>query len=601
MGLQLPVGRALDAQAMDKNGAAGMSGPRILLVIGGGIAAYKSCELVRLIRKAGGDVTCVITNGGQQFVTPMALAALSENKVYTSLFDLKDETEMGHIQLSRNADLVVVCPATADLMAKMAAGIADDLATTLILATDKPVLAVPAMNVRMWEHEATQRNAAWLRGAGVTVLDPDEGAMACGEFGPGRLPEPAVIMGAIAEALGLDIDVPELPAPSTEAPDGLAAGDLSAGDLAAEALEPEPEVELEAPAKAAGMGGLGGLLSAIIPRSTARRSHEEIEQELDDLPELDDQTIAAGSDAAPDEPLPDEQAMDAGPLLAKKGSANSAPSIDPEAINHEVARQNPAAAPQPLAKSDAGEALQAQILPDPLAGQAAFDTDPDHRPLYGRHVLITAGPTWEPIDPVRYIANRSSGKQGFAIAAMAAAAGARVTLVAGPVHLPTPVGVDRVDVESADEMAAAVKQSLPADAAFMVAAVSDWRTRDVAAEKMKKRGSAPPALILSENPDILAGVGASKQRPKLLIGFAAETENLLDNAKKKRNRKGADWIIANNVTDTGDGGVMGGDLNEVHIVSSAGIEKLAEMPKEDVARELIRRAAQTLAEMEADD
>ena len=601
MGLQLPVGRALDAQAMDKNGAAGMSGPRILLVIGGGIAAYKSCELVRLIRKAGGDVTCVITNGGQQFVTPMALAALSENKVYTSLFDLKDETEMGHIQLSRNADLVVVCPATADLLAKMAAGIADDLATTLILATDKPVLAVPAMNVRMWEHEATQRNAAWLRGAGVTVLDPDEGAMACGEFGPGRLPEPAVIMGAIAEALGIEIDLPELPAPSAEAPDGLAAGDLSAGDLAAEALEPEPEVELEAPAKAAGMGGLGGLLSAIIPRSTARRSHEEIEQELDDLPELDDQTIAAGSDAAPDEPLPDEQAMDAGPLLAKKGSANSAPSIDPEAINHEVARQNPAAAPQPLAKSDAGEALQAQILPDPLAGQAAFDTDPDHRPLYGRHVLITAGPTWEPIDPVRYIANRSSGKQGFAIAAMAAAAGARVTLVAGPVHLPTPVGVDRVDVESADEMAAAVKQSLPADAAFMVAAVSDWRTRDVAAEKMKKRGSAPPALILSENPDILAGVGASKQRPKLLIGFAAETENLLDNAKKKRNRKGADWIIANNVTDTGDGGVMGGDLNEVHIVSSAGIEKLAEMPKEDVARELIRRAAQTLAEMEADD
>jgi phosphopantothenoylcysteine decarboxylase/phosphopantothenate--cysteine ligase len=601
MGLQLPVGRALDAQAMDKNGAAGMSGPRILLVIGGGIAAYKSCELVRLIRKAGGDVTCVITNGGQQFVTPMALAALSENKVYTSLFDLKDETEMGHIQLSRNADLVVICPATADLMAKMAAGIADDLATTLILATDKPVLAVPAMNVRMWEHEATQRNAAWLREAGVTVLDPDEGAMACGEFGPGRLPEPAVIMGAIAEALGIEIDLPELPAPSAEAPDGLAAGDLSAGDLAAEALEPEPEVELEAPAKAAGMGGLGGLLSAIIPRSTARRSHEEIEQELDDLPELDDQTIAAGSDAAPDEPLPDEQAMDAGPLLAKKGSANSAPSIDPEAINHEVARQNPAAAPQPLAKSDAGEALQAQILPDPLAGQAAFDTDPDHRPLYGRHVLITAGPTWEPIDPVRYIANRSSGKQGFAIAAMAAAAGARVTLVAGPVHLPTPVGVDRVDVESADEMAAAVKQSLPADAAFMVAAVSDWRTRDVAAEKMKKRGSAPPALILSENPDILAGVGASKQRPKLLIGFAAETENLLDNAKKKRNRKGADWIIANNVTDTGDGGVMGGDLNEVHIVSSAGIEKLAEMPKEDVARELIRRAAQTLAEMEADD
>ncbi len=215
--------------------------------------------------------------------------------------------------------------------------------------------------------------------------------------------------------------------------------------------------------------------------------------------------------------------------------------------------------------------------------------------------MITAGPTWEPIDPVRYIANRSSGKQGYAIAAMAAAAGARVTLVSGPVHLPTPVGVDRVNVESADEMAAAVKDALPADAAFMVAAVADWRTRDRAAEKMKKRGSAPPALILTENPDILAGLAAGKQRPKLLIGFAAETQNVLDNAKAKRSRKGADWIIANNVTDTGDGGVMGGDVNQVTIVSSSGAEALEEMPKEDVARELVRRAAAALAELDGDD
>jgi phosphopantothenoylcysteine decarboxylase/phosphopantothenate--cysteine ligase len=238
--------------------------------------------------------------------------------------------------------------------------------------------------------------------------------------------------------------------------------------------------------------------------------------------------------------------------------------------------------PQAVAGDAAGQAVRAQPLEaDPLAGQPAFDADPEHRPLYGRHVLITAGPTWEPIDPVRYIANRSSGKQGYAIAAMAAAAGARVTLVSGPVHLPTPVGVDRVNVESADEMAAAVKAALPADAAFMVAAVADWRTRDVAQEKMKKRGSAPPALILTENPDILAGIAAGKHR--------------------KRKRKGADWIIANNVTDTGDGGVMGGDVNEVTIVSSSGVEKLAEMPKEDVARELVLRAAEALADIDADN
>lgn len=564
-----------------------MSGPKILLVIGGGIAAYKSCELVRLIRKAGGEVTCVLTEGGQQFVTPMALAALSGNKVYTSLFDLKDEVEMGHIQLSRAADLVVVCPATANMLAKMAAGIADDLATTLILATDKPVLAVPAMNVRMWEHAATGRNIGWLRDAGVEVMEPDEGDMACGEYGPGRLPEPPAILSAIAAKLDFALDLPELAAPPAPSP-ALAPRAPAKDDIAREAIEPEPEVETR--------GMLGGLLSAIIPRSTARRSHAELEAEYDSLPQIDAldpdemaRDFPQGSDTLPG-------GLGGGPLLAKKGKANAAPPTDPEAINHEVARRSPASRPQPMAD----EALRSPFDgSDPLAGQAEFDPDPAHRPLYGRHVLVTAGPTWESIDPVRYIANRSSGKQGFAIAAMAAAAGARVTLVAGPVHLPTPLGVDRVDVESADEMAAAVRRSLPADAAFMVAAVADWKSRDVSPEKMKKRGSAPPALLLAENPDILANVAASRDRPQLLIGFAAETENIDENATAKRKRKGADWIVANNVGASG-GGVMGGDRNRVAIVTSRGIERLDEMPKEDVARELVRRAAEALGSSGAD-
>lgn len=562
-----------------------MSGPRILLVIGGGIAAYKSCELVRLIRKAGGTVTCVLTQGGQQFVTPMALAALSESKVYSSLFDLKDEVEMGHIQLSREADLVVVCPATADLLAKMAAGIADDLATTLILATDKPVLAVPAMNVKMWEHSATQRNADWLRQAGVAVMDPDEGPMACGEFGPGRMPEPPAILARIGQELDLDIEVPELaifkqaqlsaPAPREEAECNLD-----------EPLEPEDEEEVVKSG-----GGLGGLLSMIIPRSTTQRSHDQIEAELDDLPEPD--MLGAESLGEVKEPI-----ADGGPLLASKGKASSAPPTDPAALNHEVARQDMRAMPQPGVE----EAQTAGIAfeDSPLAGQAEFDPDPDHRPLFGKHVLVTAGPTREPIDPVRYIANRSSGKQGFAIAAMAAAAGARVTLVAGPVHLPTPVGVDRIDVETADDMAEEVRRALPVDVAFMVAAVADWKSRHVAGEKMKKRGSAPPALILAENPDILASTAAGRKRPALLIGFAAETENVVENAKSKRKRKGADWIIANNVSGAEGDSVMGGDLNQVHIVTSNGVESLPEMPKDDVARELVRRAAAALFPVEDD-
>ena len=562
-----------------------MSGPRILLVIGGGIAAYKSCELVRLIRKAGGSVTCVLTQGGQQFVTPMALAALSESKVYTSLFDLKDEVEMGHIQLSREADLVVVCPATADLLAKMAAGIADDLATTLILATDKPVLAVPAMNVKMWEHSATQRNADWLRQAGVAVMDPDEGPMACGEFGPGRMPEPPAILARIGQELDLDIEVPELavfkqaqlsaPAPREEAE-----YDLD------EPLEPEDEEEVVKSG-----GGLGGLLSMIIPRSTTQRSHDQIEAELDDLPEPD--MLGTESLGEVKEPI-----ADGGPLLASKGKASSAPPTDPAALNHEVARQDMRAMPQPGVEEAQTSGIAFED--SPLAGQAEFDPDPDHRPLFGKHVLVTAGPTREPIDPVRYIANRSSGKQGFAIAAMAAAAGARVTLVAGPVHLPTPVGVDRIDVETADDMAEEVRRALPVDVAFMVAAVADWKSRHVAGEKMKKRGSAPPALILAENPDILASTAAGRKRPALLIGFAAETENVVENAKSKRKRKGADWIIANNVSGAEGDSVMGGDLNQVHIVTSNGVESLPEMPKEDVARELVRRAAAALFPVEDD-
>ena len=562
-----------------------MSGPRILLVIGGGIAAYKSCELVRLIRKAGGSVTCVLTQGGQQFVTPMALAALSESKVYTSLFDLKDEVEMGHIQLSREADLVVVCPATADLLAKMAAGIADDLATTLILATDKPVLAVPAMNVKMWEHSATQRNADWLRQAGVAVMDPDEGPMACGEFGPGRMPEPPAILARIGQELDLDIEVPELavfkqaqlsaPAPREEAE-----YDLD------EPLEPEDEEEVVKSG-----GGLGGLLSMIIPRSTTQRSHDQIEAELDDLPEPD--MLGTESLGEVKEPI-----ADGGPLLASKGKASSAPPTDPAALNHEVARQDTRAMPQPGVEEAQTSGIAFED--SPLAGQAEFDPDPDHRPLFGKHVLVTAGPTREPIDPVRYIANRSSGKQGFAIAAMAAAAGARVTLVAGPVHLPTPVGVDRIDVETADDMAEEVRRALPVDVAFMVAAVADWKSRHVAGEKMKKRGSAPPALILAENPDILASTAAGRKRPALLIGFAAETENVVENAKSKRKRKGADWIIANNVSGAEGDSVMGGDLNQVHIVTSNGVESLPEMPKEDVARELVRRAAAALFPVEDD-
>jgi phosphopantothenoylcysteine decarboxylase/phosphopantothenate--cysteine ligase len=546
-----------------------VSGPKVLLVVGGGIAAYKACELVRLIRRGGGEVTCVLTEGGSQFVTPMALAALSENKVYANLFDLKDEVEMGHIQLSRQADLVVVCPATADLLAKMAAGIADDLATTLILATDKPVMAVPAMNVKMWLHDATRRNVAWLREAGVEVLEPDEGPMACGEFGPGRLPEPEIVWAQIAARFGIAADCEPEP------------------DLL-EALEPEPEVE------AKGGGSLGSLLSSLIPRKTPKRATlDEMEIEAEEPPEFVDGAAEHGGPESLEpeltEPLP-EPDLDA-PIMAKKGKAKAAPPTDAEALNHTVV-------------TGAGEQLPEVIgalTDDPLAYQPDFDISPDHRPLFGRHVLVTAGPTHEPIDPVRYIANRSSGKQGFAIAAAAAALGARVTLIAGPVSLPTPAGVDRIDVISAREMSDAVKKALPADAAVMVAAVADWRSKEYAAEKMKKRGSAPPALLLTENPDILAQVASGKQRPKLLVGFAAETEDVIENAKTKRKRKAADWIVANDVTAIDGKGVMGGDANAVHIVTGDGVEDLPEMPKEQVALALAEKIAAALDKIDPRD
>jgi phosphopantothenoylcysteine decarboxylase/phosphopantothenate--cysteine ligase len=401
-------------------------GKRVLLIIGGGIAAYKSCELIRMLRKAGASVTCVLTEGGAHFVTPMALAALSENQVHASLWDLKNEVEMGHIQLSRQADLVVVCPATADLIARMAAGIANDLATTLLLATDKPVLVTPAMNVRMWRHPATIRNVEQLRRDGLTVLEPDEGEMACGEYGPGRLPEPDAIVRAIQE-------------------------------------------------------------------------------------------------------------------------------------------------------------------------HAAFQSRPGALALKGKHVIVTAGPTQEPIDPVRMLANRSSGKQGYAIAQALAARGARVTLISGPVTLPTPAGAERREVQTALEMQAALAAALPADAAVMVAAVADWRA-EASPAKIKKSAAGPPSLTLVENPDLLAELASSPSRPRLLIGFAAETEAVIENARAKLARKGCDWIVANDVS----GDVMGGEANQVHLVTAAGVESWERLSKAEVAARLADRIAASLGEKHAE-
>ncbi|WP_434082858.1 bifunctional phosphopantothenoylcysteine decarboxylase/phosphopantothenate--cysteine ligase CoaBC [Acidisoma cladoniae] len=405
-----------------------LAGKRVLLIVSGGIAAYKALELVRLLKKEGVTVRCVLTAGGAQFVTPLSLQALSEETVYTDLFSLTDESEMGHIQLSRAADLVVVAPASADILARMAAGMADDLATTLLLATDKPVLVAPAMNVRMWQHAATVANMATLAARGVTVVDPDEGAMACGEWGPGRLAEPPAIVERIA------------------------------------------------------------------------------------------------------------------------------------------ARLMPRAIPVP------------------------------RRLLTGRHIIVTSGPTHEPIDPVRYIANRSSGKQGHAIAAALIELGARVTLVSGPVAIPDPPLARVLHVETASEMLDACRAALPADAAICVAAVADWRVATPSDIKLKKApGAEPPALALTPNPDILADLAKpAPDRPGLVIGFAAETNDLLAHAAEKRQRKGCDWLLANDVSAAG--GAMGGDDNEIQLITAEGHESWPRMSKQAVAQRLAQRLAEALGD-----
>ncbi len=401
-----------------------MTGKRVLLIISGGIAAFKAQELIRLLRRQDIGVTCVLTGNGSQFVTQLSLQALSESKVYTDLFSLTDESEMGHIQLSRAADLVVVVPATANILAKMAGGLADDLASTVLLATDKPVLVAPAMNVRMWLHKATQANMAILAQRGVHIVQPAEGAMACNEFGPGRLAEPPDILAAIQALLR---------------PPGILIG-----------------------------------------------------------------------------------------------------------------------------------------------------------PLTGRHALVTSGPTHEPIDPVRYIANRSSGRQGHAIAAALAELGARVTLVCGPVTVPDPPGVTVRHIETAEQMLDACQSALPADIAVFAAAVADWRVQQASTGKIKKQaGVLPPGLTLIPNPDILATIAvAGPHRPRLVVGFAAETDDLMANAQAKLIRKNADWIVANDVSPTT--GIMGGAENAVHIVSAAGIETWPRLPKDDVARRLAGRIAEAL-------
>ncbi len=425
-----------------------MAQHRILLIMGGGIAAYKCLDLARRLGERGKTVVTVMTAAAQRFVTPLSVGALTHERVLTDLFDLDAERDIGHIRLSRDADLIVVAPATADLMAKMAGGHADDLATAVLLATDKPVLVAPAMNPRMWAHPATRRNAALLEGDGVRFVGPNRGEMAeRGEAGEGRMAEPAEILAAIEGML-------ETPYPNSQ----------------------RPSLPLPFPTRGGGEEGAG--------------------------------------------------------------------------------------------------------------------------PLLGRHVLITSGPTHEPIDPVRYIANRSSGKQGHALAQAAAQLGARVTLVSGPVTVADPPGVATVHVETAAEMLKAVEQALPADIGIFAAAVADWRVADAAVDKVKKSASGPPTLSLVENPDILRTVASLRtRRPRLVIGFAAETRDVVEYARKKRKSKGADWIVANDVSP--GTGIMGGDLNTVHIVSAGDVESWPEMTKAQVAERLMLRAAGELGRLEA--
>ena len=437
-----------------------LSGRRILLIVCGGIAAYKSLDLVRRLRERGAGVRAVVTEAGKQFVTPLSLASLTGEKVHEDLFSLTDESEMGHIELSRSADIVLVAPATADIMARAANGLASDLASTLLLATDKQPVYAPAMNVRMWLHPATQRNLATLRAAGSLIVGPDDGEMACGEFGPGRMAEPLAIVAALERAL---VD----------------------GAIGS----PSPLV-------AEGRGG-----------------------------------------GTPD-------------LSSTGGSATPPLRGDP-----------------------------------PRKGEGGA--------LAGVKILITAGPTQEPIDPVRYISNRSSGKQGFAIAQAAVAAGADVRIVSGPVDLPDPVGATVTHVETAIQMRDAVMAALPADVFVATAAVADWRVETLASDKVKKSGDGPPVLRLTENPDILATVSKhATARPKLVVGFAAETRDVVANAQAKLARKGCDLVVANDVS-TGTG-VFAGTRNTVHIVDRNGVTDWPTMDKSDVATRLVAEIAKRL-------
>ncbi len=437
---------------------------RVLLIIGGGIAAYKCLDLIRRLRERGIAVRAVMTRAAQEFVTPLSVGALTSDRVFTDLFDLDDEREIGHIRLSREANLIVVAPATADLLAKMAGGHADDLASCVLMATDKPVLIAPAMNPRMWLHPATRRNVAILQADGIHFIGPETGEMAeRGEAGPGRMSEVPELVAAIGELL---------------------------------ASSPSPSNVVPSPPVGEGQGG---------------------------------------------------------------GDRRTSPFRAPPTSN-----------------------------PSPQGGGELS--------LAGRHVLVTSGPTHEPIDPVRYIANRSSGKQGAAIAAEAAALGARVTLVSGPTQVSPPAGVDVVSVETAREMLDAVRAALPADIAVFAAAVADWRVASEAHEKIKKGPQGARSLDLVENPDILTTIASDQpgKRPPLVIGFAAETQNVIEHATKKRKAKGADWIVANDVSP--ETGIMGGDRNTVHLITAQGIESWPELDKAQVAQRLIARAAEWLTE-----
>nr|WP_245215512.1 bifunctional phosphopantothenoylcysteine decarboxylase/phosphopantothenate synthase [Pararoseomonas baculiformis] len=479
-----------------------MSGKRVLLIVSGSVAAFKALELARLLGKAGAAVTGLLTAGGARFVTPHALQAITGRPLAQDLWSLEEESARGHIRLVRETDLVVVAPASADRIARMAAGLADDLAGAALLAWDGPVLVAPAMNPTMWAHPATGANVATLMARGVTFIGPEDGLMAEAESGTGRLSEPATILAAISAILS----------------------DPGHG---------EPDAALE-----------------------------------DAL----DAAIAAQDGAPP--PVRRSPAPAVSPSTFSDGH--------PQALDHHADAAE--TAPSTFSASHAA-------TPGP-APHALRGTAPGTLPLAGRHVLVTSGPTHEPLDPVRYLANRSSGKQGHAIAAALAALGARVTLVSGPVALPDPPGVTVRHVETAREMLAASEAALPADAAVFAAAVADWRPAEAATQKMKKPADeAAPPMALVPNPDILATLSRHAMRPRLVIGFAAETEHVVEHARSKLARKGCDWIVANDVS----GDAMGGAENTVHLVTDAGVEDWPRLPKQEVASRLADRVAEALA------